>query len=271
MISTNRISMSFTKVLLRAGAAMVLALGMLHTAPTKADTLANIAKTGTVKIGVFLDYPPFGSIGPGMKPMGYDIDMAGMIGKALKAKVELVQVTGDNRMAYLAGHKADLLLSVGETPERAKVIDFSDAYAPYYLAVFGARKLAVKGSADLAGKTISVARGTLEDLSITKVAPRSADIKRFDDPSGAITAFLTGQAQLMVVGNDVGATIIDKNPSVSIEQKFQLFSSPDHIGFNKNEPALKKALNDMIAQSKKDGSLSKISQRWLHVSLPANL
>jgi polar amino acid transport system substrate-binding protein len=271
MISTNRISISFNKTLLSVGAAMVLALGMLHTAPAQADTLDNIAKTGTVKIGVFLDYPPFGSIGPDMKPLGYDIDMADMIGKALKAKVQLVQVTGDNRMAYLAGHKADMLLSVGETPERAKVIDFSDAYAPYYLAAFGGAKLAVKSSADLAGKTVAVARGTLEDLSITKVAPPTAVIKRFDDPSGAITAFLSGQAQLMVVGNDVGATIIDKNPSVSIEQKFQLFSSPDHVGFNKNEPRLKKVLNDMIAQSKKDSSLNKIAQHWLHVSLPADL
>src|SRR5437879_13681744 len=120
--------------------------------------------------------------------------MSAITGKALNAKVELVPVTGDNRMAYLAGRKVDLLLSVGQTPERDKVIDFSDAYAPYYLAVFGAKKLAVKADADLAGKTISVARGTLEDLSITKVEPATATIKRFGDPNGAICEFLQGQA-----------------------------------------------------------------------------
>ena len=102
-----------------------------------ADALDSIAKSGTVRIGVFMDYPPFGSIGPDMKPMGYDIDVANLIGRALNAKVELVQVTGDNRMAYLADRKADMLLSVGQTPEREKVIDFSQPYAPYYLAVFG--------------------------------------------------------------------------------------------------------------------------------------
>lgn len=65
-----------------------------------ADALDTIAKAGVVRIGVFEDYPPFGSIGPDMKPLGYDIDMANLIGRALNAKVELVQVTGDNRMAY---------------------------------------------------------------------------------------------------------------------------------------------------------------------------
>ena len=146
-----------------------------------------------MRIGVFEDYPPFGSIGPDMKPQGYDIDMANLIGRALSAKVELVQVTGDNRMAYLADRKTDMLLSVGRTPERAKVIDFSNAYAPYYLAVFGPKSLAVKGNADLAGKSVAVARGTLEDLSVSKVAPPSATIKRFDDPNGAIAAFLSGR------------------------------------------------------------------------------
>jgi polar amino acid transport system substrate-binding protein len=236
-----------------------------------ADALDSIAKSGVVRIGVFEDYPPFGSIGADMKPVGYDIEMANLIGKELNAKVELVQVTGDNRMAYLADHKADMLLSVGQTPERAKVIDFSQPYAPYYLAVFGPKNLPVKGAADLSGKTISVARGTLEDLSISKVAPASATIKRFDDPNGAISAFLSGQVQLMVVGNDVGATILARHPAIEPEQKFELFSSPDHVGMNKNEARLMQKVDATIEHAKKDGSLNAISQKWLKTSLPANL
>jgi polar amino acid transport system substrate-binding protein len=249
------------------------ALGALCALPSAAhaDALDNIAKSGTVRIGVFEDYPPFGSIGPDMKPMGYDIDVANLIGKALNAKVELVQVTGDNRMAYLADHKADMLLSVGQTPEREKVIDFSQPYAPYYLAVFGPKALPVKSAADLAGKSISVARGTLEDLSVTKIAPPTANIKRFDDPNGAISAFLSGQVQLMVVGNDVGATILARHPANDPEQKFSLFSSPDHVGLNKNEPRLKQKVDETIAKARKDGSMNAISQKWLRAPLPADL
>ncbi|TCK87765.1 transporter substrate-binding domain-containing protein [Paraburkholderia sp. BL9I2N2] len=249
------------------------ALGALCALPSAAhaDALDNIAKSGTVRIGVFEDYPPFGSIGPDMKPMGYDIDVANLIGKALNAKVELVQVTGDNRMAYLADHKADMLLSVGQTPEREKVIDFSQPYAPYYLAVFGPKALPVKSAADLAGKSISVARGTLEDLSVTKIAPPTANIKRFDDPNGVISAFLSGQVQLMVVGNDVGATILARHPANDPEQKFSLFSSPDHVGLNKNEPRLKQKVDETIAKARKDGTMNAISQKWLRAPLPADL
>lgn len=271
MFTFSDTTMTIGRRLNKVGSALLLCAGLLHAAPSQADVIDNIAKSGIVKIGVFMDYPPFGSIGSDMKPIGYDIDMAAILGKALNAKVELVQVTGDNRMAYLAGRKVDLLLSVGQTPERAKVIDFSEAYAPYYLAVFGGKTLSVKSNADLAGKTISVARGTLEDLSVSKVAPATANVKRFDDPNGAISAFLSGQAQLMVVGNDVGATIMAKNPTISLEQKFQLFSSPDHVGQNKNEPRLMKKVNDAILQAKKDGSLDKLCKKWLKVPLPAEL
>jgi polar amino acid transport system substrate-binding protein len=262
---------AFASVATTMALAGLAAIGAFASPSAHADALDSIAKSGVVRIGVFEDYPPFGSIGPDMKPEGYDIDVANLIGKALNAKVELIQVTGDNRMAYLADHKADMLLSVGQTPEREKVIDFSQPYAPYYLAVFGPKSLVVKNAGDLAGKTISVARGTLEDLSVTKIAPLSATIKHFDDPNGAISAFLSGQVQLMVVGNDVGATILARHPANDPEQKFALFSSPDHVGLNKNEPRLKQKVDDTIAKARKDGTMNAISEKWLRAPLPADL
>ncbi|MBX4145142.1 transporter substrate-binding domain-containing protein, partial [Ralstonia pickettii] len=100
------------RLLARTALVCTCAAGLAAIAPlAHADALDTIAKSGVVRIGVFEDYPPFGSIGPDMKPQGYDIDMAALIGKALNAKVELVQVTGDNRMAYLADRKTDMLLS----------------------------------------------------------------------------------------------------------------------------------------------------------------
>jgi polar amino acid transport system substrate-binding protein len=69
------------------------------------------------------------------------------------------------------------------------------------------------------------------------------------------------------VGNDVGASVLARHPSIEPEQKFQLMSSPDHIALNKNEPALKQALNDAIARMRADGSLNKISIQWLQKPL----
>jgi polar amino acid transport system substrate-binding protein len=252
----------------RRAAAVLLGCAIIAgTAAARADTLADIKKAGVLKVGVFEDFPPFASAGSDMSLHGYDIDVANAIATTLGVKLDLVGITGQNRIPYLQEHKVDLLLSVGQSPEREKVIDFTAAYAPYYIAVLGPKALAVPDAAALAGKTIAVNRGTLEDTSLTEAAPKSADIKRFDNYNGVISAFLSGQVQLIVVGNDVGASVLARHPAIEPEQKFQLLSSPDHIALNKNEPALKAALDAEIAKMKADGSLNKISIQWLQKPL----
>ena len=228
-----------------------------------ADALADIQKAGVIKIGVFEDFPPFSSVSGDMSLQGYDIDVANLLAAALKVKVELVGVTGQNRISYLTGHRVDMLMSVGKSAEREKVIGFTRAYAPYYIAVIGPHAIDVKAAGDLAGKSISVVRGTLDDTSLTSAAPPTADIHRFDNYSAVIQAFLSGQTQLMVVGNDVGAGVLAKHTDIAPEQKFQLLSSPDHLSINKEEPALAKALDSQIEAATKDGSLDKISVKWL--------
>lgn len=237
-------------------------LGLAAT-QAQADALADIQKAGVIKVGVFEDFPPFSSVSGDMSLKGYDIDVANLIAAALKVKVELVGITGQNRISYLTGHRVDMLMSVGKSAEREKVIGFTRAYAPYYIAVIGPHAVAVKSSADLADKSIAVVRGTLDDTSLTSAAPTTADIHRFDNYSAVIQAFLSGQTQLMVVGNDVGAEVLAKHAEIAPEQKFQLLSSPDHLSINKAEPALLKALDDEIEAATKDGELDKISVKWL--------
>lgn len=247
-------------------AVKLLLMGLLLAgAPVlaQADELAGIKQAGVLAVGVFEDFPPFASAGSDMTLHGYDIDVAEMLAASLGVKLKLVGITGQNRIPYLQEHKVDLLLSVGQNPEREKVIDFTDAYAPYYIALLGPHALAVSSPSDLGDKTIAVNRGTMEDTELTKAAPANADIKRFDSYSGVIAAFLSGQVQAIVVGNDVGASVLAKHPSIEPEQKFQLMSSPDHIALNKGEPAFKQFLNESVAKMKSNGSLDKVSQKWL--------
>ena len=102
----------------------------------RADALDDIMKAKVIKVAVPQDFAPFGSAGPDLKPVGYDIDMANLIGKELGVKVEIIPVTSANRIPYLQTKKADLVISsLGKNPEREKVIDFSIAYAPFFSGV----------------------------------------------------------------------------------------------------------------------------------------
>lgn len=251
---------------------ILLTAGFGIASPANADALADITNAGVINVGVFADFPPFSSASADMSLKGYDIDVAQYIADTLKVKLNPVAVTGQNRIPYLNDHRADILMSVGYSKERAEVIDFATAYAPYYIAVIGPAAMDVKGKQDLSGKTIAVNRGTLEDTSLTEAAPADADIKRFDNYNAVIQAFISGQTQLMVVGNDVGAQVLARQEALKPEQKFQLLTSPSHIGLNKNEAALKKAVNDAVAKMLADGKLDESSKAWLKTPLnPDNL
>ena len=136
--------------------ALVGAVALGSLAPVvKADVLGNIAKSGTIKIAVPQDFPPFGSVGADMKPSGYDIDVANLIGKELGAKVELVPVSSANRVPFLTTGKVDLVISsMGKNAERERVIDFSVAYAPFFNGVFGPEDIKAGKAEELVGKSI---------------------------------------------------------------------------------------------------------------------
>ncbi len=236
-----------------------------------ADGLDNVQKAGVLRVAVVLDYPPFGSVDSNLKPQGYDIELAFLVAQAMGVKAELVNVTGPTKIPSLSAGKADVLLNIGRNEERAKVVDFSQAYAPYYIGVFGPSDLKVTGVADLVGRSVSVTRGSFEDQLLTKMAPAGTDIRRFEDNNGTISAFLSGQTDMMSVGNIVAAAMLERNPPRRPEQKFLLLNSPVHAAVNKGEARLLDQVNAAIAASKKDGTLGKMSVRLLKQPLPESL
>ncbi|HTV29845.1 MAG TPA: transporter substrate-binding domain-containing protein [Xanthobacteraceae bacterium] len=248
----------------------LFAVAVLASVPrARADELASIMAAKVIKVAVPQDFAPFGSVGLDMKPQGYDIDMAELIAKALGVKAELIPVTTANRIAYLQTHKADIVISsLGKTPEREKVIDFSVPYAPFYSGVFGIKDIKVDKPADLAGKTVGATRGAIEEQALTDLAPPGTTIKRFEDNNATIAAFVSGQVDLVATGNTAAAVIAERNPQRAPALKFVIKDSPCYVGFNKDEPALKAKLDDIIAKAKAEGELEKLSQKWLKAPLP---
>lgn len=254
--------------IIRIAAALACFAALLASNPASADALADIKKAGVIKIAVPQDFPPFGTVGKDMKPQGYDIDVAALIAKDMGVKLELVPVSSTNRIPYLQTKKVDLVISsLGKNPDREKVIDFSNAYAPFFSGAFATADVKVAAAADLAGKTVGVTRGSLEDIELTRIAPPTADIKRFEDNNATLSAFLAGQVTVLVSGNVVAAAVAERQPARKPEAKFIIKESPCYIGLNKAEPALQKWLNDFIEAKKKSGELNAVSMKWLHAPL----
>jgi polar amino acid transport system substrate-binding protein len=242
---------------------LVVSALFTHAAHAQA-ALDDIVARKVITIAIPTDFPPYGFVGTDLKPQGLDIDMANYIGAKLGAKVELVPVTSANRIPYLQTKKAHLVIStLGKNPEREKVIDFTVAYSPFFQAVFASKSVPVKSFADLAGKTVAVTRGAIEDMEITKLAPPAADIKRFEDNNATVSAFVSGQVQAIATGASVAGNMMQRNPQLNAEYKLLIKDSPNFIGVAKGEDKLRLRVNEIIAAGKAAGDLDRMAQKWL--------
>jgi polar amino acid transport system substrate-binding protein len=248
--------------------ALSLAVGLYGLVRSPAafaeSALDAIAAKKSIAIAIPTDFPPYGFVGTDMAPQGLDVDMARLIAAKLGVAVELVPVTSANRIPYLQTHKADLVIStLGKNPEREKVIDFTAAYSPFFQAVFAPRTMSLKTAADLNGKTVGVTRGAIEDMELTKIAPSGADIKRFEDNNATVSAFVSGQVQVIATGASVAGNMMARNPQLGTEFKLLLKDSPNFIGVAKGDDKLRQKVNEIIAAAKAGGDIDKLCQKWL--------
>ena len=243
---------------------VLAAAGLLAGAAYAQNALDDVMKAKAIKIAVPTDYPPYGFVGIDLQPQGLDIDMAKLIADKLGVKLDMVPVISANRIPYVQTKQVHLVIStLGKNPERLKVIDFTHAYSPFFQAVFAAKSLPLASFADLAGKSVGVTRGAIEDQELTKVVPANTDVKRFEDNNATVSAFVSGQTQFIATGVSVADNMIKRNPALGAEYKLLLKDSPNFIGVAKGEDALRAKVNEVILAAKKAGEIDAMAKKWL--------
>ncbi|ROM61781.1 amino acid ABC transporter [Pseudomonas brassicacearum] len=126
-------------------------------------TLDRIEQRHSISVGVMLSGAPFGTIDPKTgEHLGYNVELAKGIGKALGVEAQTVSVLAPNRVQFLQQGKVDILIANMQfTEERAEILD----YVPTPYEEVGGAALIRKGSgitqwADLKGKPVCVSQGS---------------------------------------------------------------------------------------------------------------
>jgi polar amino acid transport system substrate-binding protein len=254
-----------TQLTRRAVAAFLVAslTGGLST-PVAALTPEEIKAKGKLLVGVLIDFPPYGGTDASQKPAGYDIDVAVLMGKEFGVPVEIVPVTGPNRIPYLLTNRVDVLVAaLGITPERAKQVTFSNPYSTLEVMVMAPKKLDIKEPKDIAKYTVGVTRAGSQDTLVTSVAPAGTRILRYDDDSVSLQAIVAGQVEVLGGSNIHLARLMKDHPKLEIEKKFPLRAQANGIGLRKEDTALLDWTNKFVAKILASGQLSEIHERWL--------
>ncbi|MFZ2259232.1 MAG: transporter substrate-binding domain-containing protein [Luteococcus japonicus] len=166
-----------------------------------ARTRDQIKADGTIKIGVFSDKAPFGSVDANGTYVGYDIVYAERIAKDLGVKLELVPVEAASRVEFLTSAKVDAILAnFTVTPERAAKVDFAKPYMKVSLGAVSPTGAKITDIKQLQGKKTIVVKGTTAETYLTKEHPE-LELLSFEQYTEATNALLDGRGAAWVTDN----------------------------------------------------------------------
>jgi polar amino acid transport system substrate-binding protein len=149
-----------------------LALVAASALPATAGMLDDIRARGVVRIGVSLGGEPIGFRDAQNNPVGYDVDVATMIGEKLGLPVEFTDVSGDARISMLVSGQLDIVVAnTSATLKRAESVNFTIPYNRAGLRVIVQADSGITSLEGLAGKKIVVGRGTTGETFIKDAVP----------------------------------------------------------------------------------------------------
>ncbi|GAB3626177.1 ABC transporter substrate-binding protein [Pandoraea terrae] len=247
----------------------VFTLALLTCAhAANADELADIKARGTLICGTQNASEPYAF--PDTKTrqiVGFDVDVCNALAKGLGVKLQHRALSTEARIPELKTRRVDVLAAaVAWMPARAAQVDFSNQYFVAPIRVLVRADSPVKSLADLSGKKISASEGSSSSAVAVTRLPNS-NLLTFHDISSAYLALQQGKVEGLVAGQLILARFAAEAAQKGGEQ-YRLLNEPVYeerwgVAMNRNEPALKAAVNQILADYEKSNGLQTSFDKWL--------
>ena len=233
-----------------------------------ADSQLNkVLKAGTLRVAVLPDFPPWAVQKSDGSFQGYEIDIAHELADSLGVKLKLVPTDGDSRLPLLQSNRVDVNISAWTaTNERAQTAGFTIPYDAHGAGVLFKKGASIKSYQDIAGKTVSVARGSTNDTILTTDFP-SAKPVRFDAISDVISAVKTGKVDAALESSYTVAQAAKQDPSLQAISQPPLDPQLVSMGVLPGDQVWMNYLNTFIRNLIASGEDNKLHEKWLHEPL----
>ena len=255
-------------VALRCVVAAAVALALSACAPAgEKDRLARMQQAGVVRIGITGTSPPWTSFDAEHKPTGYDVEVAQEVARRIGvAQVTFVPDAFKNFVEGLKTDKYDLVLNdLTPTPARSEQVDFARAYGVEDFRIFvRADEISIHGVADLKGKVIGVTTGSSNERW-AKAHLSSIETRGYDNGSLLFRDLFLGRIDAVLVSHFGGLKYGEANQQPLREASEPLSYQLSAPALAKEQPRLKKALDQAISAMLADGTIDRLAGRWLGV------
>lgn len=222
---------------------------------------------GMLTAGTNAEFPPFEYVGDDGEADGFDIALIKAIGEKLGVDVQVDNMEFASLVSSI-GNKIDVAIAgMTITDERKEAVDFSEPYYEAVQYVLLPEGSEIATAEDLKNKTIGVQLGTTGDFIASDI--EGTTVNTYNKGVDAVNDLINGR---------VDCVIIDKNPALVFESKFQDDGSeitavdgaqfefePEYyaIAVPKGDTALVDAINKAIEELKADGTFDELVKTYI--------
>jgi len=234
----------------------------------KKSTLESILKRGELRVGFEAGYMPFEMTDKKGNFVGFDIDMAKEMAKAMGVKFVPVNTAWDGIIPSLITDKFDIIMSgMTVTQERNLKINFADPYIIVGQSILINKKYKGKINTykDLNNSRYIVTSklGTTGEQAVKRLIPKCT-YKSFETEPEAALEVVNGKADAFVYDLPYCVVFMAQQGAgklVFLDKPFTF--EPLAWGVRKGDPDFLNWLNNFYNQIKNDGRYDRIYNKWI--------
>lgn len=262
-----RISSSIKRIAITLGlvvTGLVLTACSSNSSSSKSGYQADLKQSKQLTIGLEGTYAPYSYRKDG-KLTGFEVDLGKAVAKKMKLKANFVPTKWDSLIAGLGSDKYDVVLNnIAETPERKKSYIFSTPYIySRYALISKAGDKSIQKLSDVKGKKLAEGTGTNNEAQAKKLGAKTV-------PSGDFTTTLAlirqGRVQGTINAREAWFAYAKTNSTKGLAYHKVSDSQAEPVKisamFNQKDTKLKAKFNQVLQQLRKDGTLTKLSQKY---------
>lgn len=252
----------FFKVCAAMMVAMVVSAGV-----AMAGTLDDIAKRKTLRVGMEPGYMPFELTNQKGEIIGFDVDMAKRMAKAMGVELELVSTAWDGIIPALLTDKFDIIMSgMTLTQQRNMTINFASPYIEIGQSIIVSNKVAadIKSYKDLndAKYTIASKLGTTGEQATKRMIPNAKYVS-FETEQEGVLEVVNGKIDAFIYDMPYNTVAVGQRGQGKVTHLDKAFTfEPLAWGIRKGDPDFLNWLNNFMYQVKNDGTYDKIYKKW---------
>ena len=228
------------------------------------DAAFTTVESGKLHMSTNAAFPPYEMIAADGSFEGIDIEVADAIAKKLGLSYKFQPMDFNGIIPGLQTGNVDVgIAGMTITPERAKVVQFSNGYYTSGLKILVRDdEKGISKVEDLAGKVVAVKTGT-SSVPFMKDFGKAKELKQFPNNDGMFFELLSKGVDAVVFDMPVVTAFANSAGKGKAKVVGPLYEGQKYgIGFAQGNEELVKKVNGVLDQMRKDGSYAKLYEKW---------